>query len=110
MKIKVFYPDRDGRISFTKKELEELLDEVYKEGYNDAKPYYWQSPYWSNSGTITTTPYMTYSSSNSLSSTATVSNKDVPFTYTTVGQTLVANGEDIPAPQQYQIKFETVET
>lgn len=41
MKIKVFYPDRDGRISFTKKELEELLDEVYKEGYNDAKPYYW---------------------------------------------------------------------
>ncbi len=110
MKIKVFYPDRDGRISFTKKELEELLDEVYKEGYNDAKPYYWQSPYWSNSGTITTTPYMTYSSSNSLSSTATVSNKDVPFTYTTAGQTLVANGEDIPAPQQYQIKFETVET
>lgn len=85
MKIKVFYPDRDGRISFTKKELEELLDEVYKEGYNDAKPYYWQSPYWSNSGTITTTPYITYSSSNSLSSTATVSNKDVPFTYTTAG-------------------------
>ena len=85
MKIKVFYPDRDGRISFTKKELEELLDEVYKEGYNDVRPYYWQSPYWSNSGTITTTPYMTYSSSNSLSSTTTISNKDIPFTYTTAG-------------------------
>lgn len=53
---------------------------------------------------------MTYSSSNSLSSTTTISNKDIPFTYTTAGQTLVANGEDIPAPQQYQIKFETVET
>ena len=58
MKIKVFYPDRDGRISFTKKELEDLLDEVYREGYNDGRPYYtWASPYYpSNSGTITTTP------------------------------------------------------
>ena len=117
MKVKVFYPDRDGRIHFTKEELQALLDEVYKEGYNDAKPYYWQSPYWSNSGTITTTPYITYSSSNNVSSSnnlrstaTTVSNKDVPFTYTTTGQTLVANGEDIPAPQEYQIKFETVET
>ena len=58
MKIKVFYPDRDGRISFTKKELENLLDEVYREGYKDGLPYYtWTSPYYpSNSGTITTTP------------------------------------------------------
>ena len=110
MKIKVFYPDPDGSIRFSKQELQALLDEVYKEGYNDAKPYYWQSPYWSNSGTITTTPYITYSSSNSLSSTTTVSNKDVPSTYTTARQTLVANGENIPASQEYQIKFETVET
>ena len=111
MKIKVFYPDPDGSIRFSKQELQALLDEVYKEGYNDAKPHYWQSPYWSNSGTITTTlPYITYSSSNNLSSTTTVSNKDIPSTYTTAGQTLVANGEDIPAPQEYQIKFETVET
>lgn len=116
MKIKVFYPDSDGSIRFSKQELQALLDEVYKEGYNDAKPYYWQSPYWSNSGNITTTPYITYSSSNSVSSsnslnsTATVSNRDTPFTYTTAGQTLVANKEEIPAPQEYQIKFETVET
>lgn len=48
MKIKVFYPDRDGRISFTKKELEDLLDEVYREGYNDGRPYTWTSPYWGN--------------------------------------------------------------
>lgn len=53
MKIKVFYPDRDGRISFTKKELEDLLDEVYREGYNDGRPYTWTSPY---SSSITTTP------------------------------------------------------
>ncbi len=117
MKIKVFYPDPDGSIRFSKQELQALLDEVYREGYNDAKPYYWQSPYWSNSGTITTTPYITYSncsnsvsSSNSLSSTTTVSNKDIPSTYTTAGQILVANREDIPEPQSYQIKFETVET
>ena len=57
MKIKVFYPDRDGRISFTKKELEDLLDEVYREGYNDGRPYAWTNTYYpSNVGTITTTP------------------------------------------------------
>ena len=111
MKVKVFYPDPDGSIRFSKQELQALLDEVYKEGYNDAKPYYWQSPYWSSSRTITNIPYITYSSSNSLNSTATtVSNKNTPFTYTTAGQTLVANGEDIPAPQEYQIKFETAKT
>lgn len=75
MKIKVFYPDRDGRISFTKKELEELLDEVYREGYNDNRPYTWTSPYYNN---ITTTPYITLTSmssnsSNADNSTATIS-------------------------------------
>ena len=108
MKIKVFYPDKDGKISFTKKELQTLLDEVYKEGYNDARPYYWQSPYWYNSGTITTTtttPNITWSSSNSSNCIATASNENTSFTYPTAEQTLVTNGEDIPAPQEYQIKF-----
>jgi hypothetical protein len=40
MKIKIFTTDYDGRISFTQEELQKLLDEVYREGYNDAKPYY----------------------------------------------------------------------
>lgn len=110
MKIKIFYPDPDGSIRFSKQELQALLDEVYKEGYNDAKPYYQQSPYWSNSGSITTTPYITYSSNNSLDSTVTISNKDIPCTYTTAGQTLVANREDAITTQEYQIKFETVKT
>ena len=110
MKIKIFYPDPDGSIRFSKQELQALLDEVYKEGYNDAKPYYQQSPYWSNSGSITTTPYITYSSNNSLDSTVTISNKDIPCTYTTAEQTLVANKEDATTTQQYQIKFETVKT
>ena len=46
MKVKVFYPDKNGKISFTKEELQALLDEVYKEGYNDARPYYWTTPSW----------------------------------------------------------------
>lgn len=89
MKIKVFYPDRNGNIVFTKKELEDLLDEVYREGYNDARPYYWTTPYWtSNSGTITTgSPLrgdnITYSvnDTNSYNNTYTTA-KDVPSTYT----------------------------
>lgn len=109
MKIKIFYPDPDGSIRFSKQELQALLDEVYKEGYNDARPYYQQSPYWSNSGSITTTPYMTYSNSNSSDSTVTVSNKNIP-TYTTAEQILVANREDAITTQEYQIKFETVKT
>ena len=109
MKIKIFYPDPDGSIRFSKQELQALLDEVYKEGYNDARPYYQQSPYWSNSGSITTTPYITYSNSNSSDSTVTVSNKDIP-TYTTAEQILVANREDATTTQEYQIKFETIKT
>lgn len=109
MKIKIFYPDPDGSIRFSKQELQALLDEVYKEGYNDARPYYQQSPYWSNSGSITTSPYMTYSNSNSSDSTVTVSNKNIP-TYTTAEQILVANREDATTTQEYQIKFETIKT
>ena len=110
MKIKIFYPDPDGSIRFSKQELQALLDEVYKEGYNDAKPYYWQSPYWSNSGSITTTPYITCSSNNSLDSTVTISNKDIPCTYTAAEQTLAVNREDVTTTQEYQIKFETIKT
>lgn len=109
MKIKIFYPDPDGSIRFSKQELQALLDEVYKEGYNDARPYYQQSPYWSNSGSITTSPYMTYSNSNSSDSTVTVSNKNIP-TYTTAEQILVANREDATTTQEYKIKFETIKT
>ena len=110
MKIKIFYPDTDGSIRFSKQELQALLDEVYKEGYNDARPYYWQSPYLSNSGSTTTTPYITYSSSNSLDSTVTISNKDIPCTYTAAEQTLAVNREEATTTQEYQIKFETIKT
>lgn len=52
MKIKVFTSDRDGNITLTKKELEELMNEAYWEGYNAphstltstwGSPFYWST-------------------------------------------------------------------
>ena len=31
------YPNRDGRLEFSKNELEKLLEETYNEGYKDGK-------------------------------------------------------------------------
>lgn len=59
--IKVFTVDKEGKISFTKKELEDLLNEAYWEGYSKnlntttiSYPYHPYSPYytWTN-GTLT---------------------------------------------------------
>ena len=49
MKVKVFYPNRNGKIEFTPQELEKLLDEVYREGQNDCncgKSWTWTTPYY----------------------------------------------------------------
>lgn len=47
MKIKVFYPNSQGKLEFTKKELEELLNEAYNEGYKDGDHKHWYSyPYY----------------------------------------------------------------
>ena len=59
MKYKILQLDANGRISFTKEELEELLDEVYNSGYEDGRktcqwPYYW-SPTWTNKPNIVQT-------------------------------------------------------
>lgn len=37
IKYKVFAPDTSGKITFTKTELENLLNEVYHEGYSDGQ-------------------------------------------------------------------------
>ena len=79
--IKCFYPNKDGKIVFTKKELEKLLDEVYKQGYNDA-PKYTYAPYWWYSPT-TTTPYYYTTCDASVISSITLKNDD-PTSYTTV--------------------------
>ena len=52
MKVKVFYPNREGKIEFTRQELEKLLDEVYREGQNNcncSKPWTWTTPYYNGS-------------------------------------------------------------
>lgn len=37
MKVKIFIPNKDGKIEFDQKDLESLLNEVYEEGYIDGK-------------------------------------------------------------------------
>ena len=52
MKVKVFYPNREGKIEFTRQELEKLLDEVYREGQKDcncSKSWTWTTPYYNGS-------------------------------------------------------------
>lgn len=49
--VKVFTTNSDGKIEFTKDELEEVLNEVWLDGRNSAYFYWWKSP------TVTTTYY-----------------------------------------------------
>lgn len=55
--IKCFTKNKDGKIEFTEKELEKLLNEIYKSGYDEAnsKHYWWTSPYY-----YSTNPYYNY--------------------------------------------------
>lgn len=55
MKVKVFYPNKNGEIVFTKEELEKLLDEIYDAGYQDGR-----SRYWTWTSPSITTPYYQY--------------------------------------------------
>lgn len=61
MKIKVFEPNRYGKIEFTRAELEKLLNEVYtdgyKEGVHDARSHSWTwtSPYYASTITAINT-------------------------------------------------------
>lgn len=101
MQVKVFKFDKNGKVSFTQEELEKLLNEVYRGGYDDGKRsnnyWTWTSPYWtwSNSTINTTTsepnPRITWTTTtNNSDNTITVSmctedtnvvsiNKDVSF-------------------------------
>ena len=49
MRIKIFTEDRNGNILITKKELEEVLNEAYNEGFYDGNKN-------KNNCTMTTTP------------------------------------------------------
>lgn len=41
MKVKIFYPNTNGNIELTKKQLEDLLEEAYDEGYRDSYHFYY---------------------------------------------------------------------
>lgn len=100
MKVKVFYPNREGKIEFTRQELEKLLDEVYREGQKDcncSKSWTWTTPYYNGSltsnsttNTTVTTPDLstaTYTTGNTaidnFKADTTVNNKEVkPYSIT----------------------------
>lgn len=74
MKVRVFYPNKDNKIEFTKQQLEKLLDEVYEEGrakgydqgYAAGRPItisYPYTPYWYSTTNIE--PYITCSDNTS---------------------------------------------
>ena len=54
--VKVFTPNKNGKIEFTKDELEALLDEVWNDGYSSNRQYWWSSPTWTASDK--TVPYI----------------------------------------------------
>ena len=45
MKIKVFCPNTNGKLEFTKDELEKMLNEAYQDGYRDGR-YCYVSPWY----------------------------------------------------------------
>ena len=64
MMVKVFETNNNGKIEFTRAELEKLLNEIYNNGYNEGKisnTWTWTSPYLNStlcsndSATITST-------------------------------------------------------
>ena len=54
-KYKVFTPNANKKVEFTKEELEKLLNEVYNEGYTDGKASNWTIGY--GYGDVITWPY-----------------------------------------------------
>lgn len=69
MKVKILYPEPDGSIRFSKQEIQSLLDEVYKEGYEDGKKnssINYNPFYYGNS--VTTTPQYTLNSTSTSNS------------------------------------------
>lgn len=89
MKVKIFTPNKDGKIEFNQKDLESLLNEIYEEGYNDGKknnsgglnypagvrkiednnPFKWDYPAmdWATSTSTTSTPKSVVTTSNIIS-------------------------------------------
>lgn len=63
MKVKVFQPNSQGKIEFTRAELEKLLNEIYNEGFRDGEAAQKEKSYW------TWTPPYVYNDSITLNAT-----------------------------------------
>ena len=77
MKIKFLYVDKDGKITLTKKELDEIMTQCYNEGYEDAKKIYngtLQSYYCNSTVDGITTINSTLQSSSALCSSVEINN------------------------------------
>ena len=85
MKTKIFTKNEKGKIEFTEKELEALLDEIYNEGYNDGKSrsYIYTTP-------VRTTPwwYGTYCTAGS-----TTDAKSITSATTSGSSTITVKGD-----------------
>ena len=77
--IKIFTTTKEGKISLTKKELEDLLNEAYWEGYN------------SNRTTTITYPYNPLNPYYTLSSNGTLTVNATDYTTTTDATTATIN-------------------
>ena len=91
MKVKVFETNHNGKIEFTRAELEKLLNEVYTEGYRDGESsgsWTWTKPYLNNAlrsnDTATITTCNTKIDKDTLNQIAgTTSIAETPKTFTT---------------------------
>ena len=82
---KTFKPNKKtGKFEFTKEQLENLLNEVWRDGYNSNKNYTWHSPYWTypyyyayvNTGTDT----ITWSTVDTSTATTAVTDDNITLT------------------------------
>ena len=64
--IKVFTLNKNGKIELTKKELEQLLNESYWEGYRDNKNYWTYTSPTTPYQLLSNTPYTINSTSDSI--------------------------------------------
>ena len=97
MRIKIFVPNKYGRIELTKEELEKLLNESYQQGWAD-KPerpyYYYQTSY----------PYPTYCSSGDTANSITT--KSASNTAVLAEEVMAAAKEEVKNTMESAYKVE----
>ena len=79
MSVKVFQTNSNGKIEFTRAELEKLLNDTYKEGHRDGEAKA-NNSYWTwTAPTLTSTPSITYGGNTAIRTTpdsATITHTD----------------------------------